>query len=393
MQKFTRIHIRKDIISALLLLFSVIAALIISNNDFTLNYYRYFINYKFTLGYGELTLDKSVLKFVNDGLMAIFFFLIGLEMKHHLVEGEFKAKNSLILPINTAIGGFVIPALCYIVFNYESPVERAGWAIPVATDTAFVLGILSLVGGKISNSTKIFVLGLSIVDDVLAITVLAVFYTPHLDLFYLLLCIIPLCCLLFLNRTKSPRQFLYYLGGLILWFMIIKSGIHGTIAGVILALFIPATVESNGNIISFIKENENSVHSVVAFFVLPVFAFVNCELPFNELSIEDFFSSVTIGCFIGLFIGKPLGIFGAMMLSVTFYNVTLPKNCTKLQFLGVAWLCGIGFTLSLFIGLLAFDGILLENQMKLGVLFASLLSAIIGAAIIKISGQDINSEN
>lgn len=380
---------RKDIISAILLFLAVVLALVISNNDSTLDYYRYFINYKFSFGYGEFYLDKTILKFVNDGLMAIFFFFIGLEMKYHMVEGQFKDKHSLILPINTALGGFVVPALCYIIFNYSSIEGRAGWATPVATDTAFVLAILSLVGQKISNSTRIFVLGLSIVDDVLAIIVLAVFYTPNFDIFYLLLCIIPVTYLLFLNKIRSPIKYLYYVGGVVLWVMIVRSGVHGTIAGVLLAFFIPARVKSEGKIIAFIKEHENSIHSMVAFFVLPLFAFVNCELPFHELSPEALFSPISIGCFMGLLIGKPLGIFGAMIISVKFQKARLPKGCTKLQFLGISCLCGIGFTLSLFIGLIAFETILLENQMKFGVLTASLLSAIIGAAIIKISESNL----
>lgn len=389
MQNFTLSHRRKDIISALLLLLSVILALVISNNDSTLDYYRYFINYKFSLGYGEFSLDKTILKFVNDGLMAIFFFFIGLEMKYHMVEGQFKERHSLILPINTALGGFLVPAFCYIIFNYASKEGRAGWATPVATDTAFVLAILSLVGRKVSNSTRIFVLGLSIVDDVFAIIVLAVFYTPNFDIFYLLLCIIPFSYLFFLNKIRCPSKYLYYVGGCILWVMIIRSGVHGTIAGVLLAFFIPARVKSEGKIIAFIKEHENSIHSMVAFVVLPLFAFVNCELPFHELSVEDLLSPIAIGCFIGLLIGKPLGIFGAMIISVKFQKAKLPKDCTKLQFLGISCLCGIGFTLSLFIGLIAFDSILLENQMKFGVLTASLLSAILGAAIIKISEHNI----
>jgi NhaA family Na+:H+ antiporter len=389
MHNFTLLYIRKDILSALLLFVAMILALAISNNDFTLEYYRYFINYKFSLGYGQFSLDKTILKFVNDGLMAIFFFFIGLEMKYHMVEGQFKERHSLILPINTALGGFVIPALCYMIFNYTSTEGRAGWATPVATDTAFVLAILSLVGKKVSNDTRVFVLGLSIVDDVLAIVVLAIFYTPNFDLFYLLLCIIPCAYLFFLNKVRSPSKYLYYIGGLILWVLIVRSGVHGTIAGVLFAFFIPAKVQSGGKTIEFIKEHENSIHSIVAFFVLPLFAFVNCELPFSELSTADLFSPIAIGCFVGLLIGKPLGIFGAMIISVKFQKVRLPKDCTKLQFLGISFLCGIGFTLSLFIGLIAFETILLENQMKFGVLTASLLSALIGALIIKISERNI----
>ena len=385
MRQLTRIHIKKDTLSSLLLLTGVILALAISNNDWSLVYYRSFVNYKFSLDFKIFVLDKTVLKFVNDGLMAIFFFLLGLEMKYHIVEGEFKEKKSLLLPAGTAIGGFVVPAFLYIMFNMNSTYGMDGWAIPVATDTAFVLAILSLVSKKISNNTRIFVVGLSIIDDVLAVTILAIFYTPGLDVIQLLLCSFPLIYLATLNLRKSYNKYLYYLGGIVLWALVVNSGVHGTIAGVLLAFFVPTQIKVLDKTIPLIKEMEASIHSIVAFFVLPIFAFVNCELPFKELMASGLVSSISIGCFIGLFIGKPLGIIGALLVMKYFKNVSLPQGCTKLQFLGVACLCGIGFTLSLFIGLIAFDTVALENQMKLGVLSASLFSALIGTIIIKIS--------
>lgn len=385
MQKITKIHIHKDTLSSLLLFLGVISALIISNNDLLLSYYKSFINYKFTLGAGPLALNKTILKFVNDGLMAIFFFFLGLEMKYHITEGEFKERKSLLLPTITAIGGFAVPALLYTILNFNSQDGKIGWAIPVATDTAFVLALLSLIGDKVSNNMKVFVIGLSIIDDILAVIVLAIFYTPNLDIIQLLLCSLPLAFLTTLNLRKSYNKYLYYLGGIILWLFVVKSGIHGTIAGILLALFIPTNIVLFDRTIPLVKEIEASIHSVVAFFVLPLFAFVNCELPLKELSVNYMFSSISIGCFIGLLVGKPLGIYGAMVIAKKYKNINLPQDTPKLQFLGIACLCGIGFTLSLFIGLLAFESAELENQMKLGVLLGSLASALIGTIIMKIS--------
>lgn len=384
-RQITKIHIEKDALSAVLLFISVIAALIISNNDWSLSYYRSFINYKFTLGIAPFALDKTTLKFVNDGLMAIFFFFLGLEMKFHMTEGEFTDRRSLLLPTITAIGGFVVPAIIYISFNLHSEEGKVGWAIPVATDTAFVLAILSMFGKHISGSTKAFVLGLSIIDDVLAVSVLALFYTPSLNVIQLVLSLIPIGFLTFLNLRKSYNKYLYYFGGIVLWVLVVKSGVHGTIAGVLLAFFIPTSITIEGRKISFLKDIESSIHSSVAFFVLPLFAFVNCELSLKELFANDMVSSITLGSFCGLLIGKPLGVFFSMFIAKSLNIVSLPRGSSALQFLGISCLCGIGFTLSLFIGLLAFDPIELENQMKLGVIAASICSALIGVIIIKIS--------
>jgi NhaA family Na+:H+ antiporter len=387
MKLFTKFEIKKDTISAVLLFLGVVLAFVISNNDYTLRYYREFINYKFELGTTPFTLSKTILKFVNDGLMAIFFFLLGLEMKYHLTDGEFKDKKGLILPSISAVGGFVIPALVYVIFNFTSEEGMKGWAIPVATDTAFVLAILALMGSRISDQVKVFVIGLSIIDDVLAVVVLSIFYTPNLDLMHLLLAIFPLIYLFGLNLRKTYNKYLYYIGGLILWFFIVKSGVHGTIAGIILAFFIPTNVQVFDRKIALVKEIESSIHSIVAFFILPIFAFVNCELPIKELSVSDLYSPVTLGCFFGLFLGKPLGIFASMVISKQFMRIKLPEGCNYLQFFGISYLCGIGFTLSLFIGLIAFDPVYLENQMKLGVIGASLLSGILGAVVIRFSGK------
>jgi NhaA family Na+:H+ antiporter len=365
--------------------------LVISNIDELLSYYKTFISYKVSIGFGPFILHKSLVKFVNNGLMAIFFFFLGLEMKYHIIEGEFRNKKALLLPTITAMGGFIVPALIYTAFNYHSPEGQVGWAIPVATDTAFVLAILALMKSRINDSVKIFVIGLSIIDDVLAVLTLTIFYTPELDVTSLIWCVLPLIYLFALNWTNSSNKNLYYFGGVVLWILIVKTGIHGTIAGILLAFFIPTRIEHPHKTTHLVKEMEASIHTLVAFIILPLFAFVNCELPLKELNIDDMFSSISMGCCLGWLIGKPLGIFSFMMVGRMLNYIELPKGVGMTQFLGIACLCGVGFTLSLFIGLQAFDPIELENQMKVGVLLASACSIIIGVYIIKCSTHEIEA--
>ncbi|WP_350332204.1 Na+/H+ antiporter NhaA [Candidatus Bodocaedibacter vickermanii] len=379
--------------SAFLLFFCVAIALAISNIDSLLQYYREIINYKLIIGIGPYHVSKTIVKFVNDGLMAIFFFFLGLEMKYHIQEGEFKDRRNLLLPALTAIGGFVAPALLYTTLNYDSAEGSAGWAIPVATDTAFVLAILTLMKHKVSDNIKVFVIGLSIMDDVLAVLTLAIFYTPELDIIPLLWSLIPLVILFMLNKFKSHNHFLYYVMGIILWLFVVQAGVHGTIAGITLACFIPTRIELPHKTVHLVKDMEASIHTLVAFVILPLFAFVNCELPFSELKLNDVFSTISIGCFIGLFFGKPFGIISVMYIAKFCNYVELPKGTTMAQFFGVASLCGIGFTLSLFIGLQAFDPAELENQMKIGVLLGSLCSIIVGSIIIGIGSKKHKADN
>ncbi len=240
---------------------------------------------------------------------------------------------------------------------------------------------------KVSDNIKVFVIGLSIIDDVLAVMTLAIFYTPQLDIIPLLWSIIPLVILFMLNKFNSHNHFLYYLMGIILWLFVVQAGVHGTIAGITLACFIPTRIELPHKTIH--KDMEASIHTLVAFVILPLFAFVNCELPFNELKLNDVFSTISIGCFIGLFLGKPLGIISFMYIAKLGRYVELPKGTSMTQFFWVASLCGIGFTLSLFIGLQAFDPIELENQMKVGVLLGSLCSIIIGSTVIGLCSKKL----
>jgi NhaA family Na+:H+ antiporter len=384
MKQFTKFEIQKDAVSSIVLFCSVLAALFLSNHGDYIEHYRAFINAVVNIGFGSYELSKPLVKFVNDGLMAIFFFLLGLEMKYHIVEGEFKNKKSLFLPTLGAVGGFIVPALIYYAVNHASAEGRVGWAIPVATDTAFVLAILALLKSKVSDSLKVFVIGLSIIDDVLAVLTLAFFYTPNLNPTELWACLMPLASLFILNYRNSTNRTLYYVSGIVLWAMVVKTGIHGTIAGIVLSFFIPTQVEKPNKTINFIKDIESSIHTFVAFVVLPLFAFVNCELSFNELDIKDIFSNISLGSLFGLFLGKPIGIMGVILIARFFKVVELPRGANLIQVTAVACLSGVGFTLSLFIGLQAFDTVALENQMKTGVLLGSLASIILGVLIFVI---------
>lgn len=383
MKKFTELGVDKDVIASALLFMAVIVALIISNIDHTLNYYREFISIKLYFGIEEYQLNKPLLKWVNDGLMAIFFFLLGLEMKYHMIHGEFASRRNLVLPSLAAAGGFIVPALVYFAVNLNYPQGQAGWAIPVATDTAFVLAIISFFGKKIPDSLKVFVIGLSIIDDVLAVIVLALFYTPNFDAFKLLYCTIPLLALALMNISQVSKKRMYYIGFFALWVITVNSGVHGTIAGVVAALLIPTQVTRGERNIMLLKKIQSSTHDMIAFFVLPLFAFVNCELPFNELNTQDFVSPVAIGCLLGLLVGKPLGIILFSVVPIMMRYCHLPQNVSKGMYVGISFLCGIGFTLSLFIGLQAFGSEAMENQMKIGVLAASILAALIGSIIIR----------
>ena len=385
MKQFSRFQINYEVLSSYLLFFGVLSALIISNNSTLLSYYRAFINIPLSVGAGDYILSKPLLKWVNDCLMAIFFFLLGLEMKHQIMEGEFQDKSKLLLPTLAAIGGFIVPGLFYVFINYDYPEGIVGWAIPVATDTAFVLAIVSLFGSKVSGSAKIFLIGLSIIDDVLAVLTLAIFYTPNLDMIQLYLCAMPLLGLFALNYFKISQKWLYYFCGILLWFFTVKSGVHGTIAGIVIAFFVPNQVTQDKKKISMVKEMEFSLHGLVTFFVLPLFAFVNCELPLAELSLKDIMSPIALGSLAGLLLGKPLGIYIFSMIAIKLNVAKLPDNTNNSMFLGFSCLCGIGFTLSLFIGLQAFEPMLFENQMKIGVISGSIISAIIGWYICKYS--------
>jgi NhaA family Na+:H+ antiporter len=334
---------------------------------------------------GNLEIAKPLVLWINDGLMAVFFFLVGLELKRELIEGELSDRRNIILPGIGAIGGMVVPALIYLYFNYQDPTAVAGWAIPAATDIAFALGVLALLGCRVPISIKIFLTSLAIFDDVGAIIIIAIFYTYKISLTALIIVALCIPVLYFLNKRDVLSKAPYILVGIVMWIATLKSGVHATLAGVVLAMFIPLSSAKNPSI-SMLKIMEERLHSVVAYIILPVFAFANAGISLIGMGSEELFHNVTIGVSLGLFLGKQLGIFGVCWLFLKFKLVSLPKGMNTASLYGTSVLCGIGFTMSLFIGSLAFDnsGALLFDE-RLGIIIGSLASGILGYLCLRYS--------
>ena len=333
---------------------------------------------------GNLEIAKSLLLWINDGLMAIFFFLVGLELKRELVEGELSDPRKLILPGIGAIGGMLVPALIYVGFNWNNSVALQGWAIPAATDIAFALGILALLGSRVPTALKVFLTSLAIIDDIGAIVIIAIFYTAQLSIQALLIVIACLPVAWWLNRRNVVDHSPYLLIGVIMWVAMLKSGVHATLAGVIMAFFIPLhDISDPGH--SPLKELEHDLHAIVAFFVLPVFAFVNAGIDLRGISADQVFHAVPIGIALGLFLGKQLGIFGMCLLAVKMGLTKLPREMSLTALYGTSVLCGVGFTMSLFIGSLAFEqtGVDLLFDERLGIIAGSLASGILGYLVLR----------
>ncbi len=378
-----RSYISIESASAILLFVGAVLALCISNTPLYDEYVS-LINLPISFSIGELTLSKSLIKWINDGFMALYFLLLTLETKFHLLEGNLIDKSHIKLATIAACGGVLMPAIIYYGFAYADPVLAKGWAIPIATDTAFVLGALSFFKTKIPISARIFVVFLSIIDDVIAISILAVFYTSTLHFFPLLISCVFLAFLGTLNffnvRSLSPYIFI----GFFLWFSIIETGIHGTIAGVLVALFIPLRIRRNTHRFpSPLKKLERILHPFVSFIILPIFAFLNTEISFKEINFNDLFSPITLGIISGLFLGKQIGIILSSFVFLKFSKANLPYGLNWSAFWAIGMLCGIGFTFSLFIGLLSFDNPVLINQMKLGVIIGSVFSAVVGMILLR----------
>jgi NhaA family Na+:H+ antiporter len=367
----------------LLLLSAALAALVISNSPLDWLYDRW-LDTRVGVRVGALALDKPLLLWINDGLMAVFFFLVGLEIKREVLQGELSTFGQAALPAIAAAGGMLVPALIYAAVNLGDPVALRGWAIPSATDIAFAVGVLALLGPGVPSSLKIFLLALAILDDVGAIIVIAVFYTP--DLYWVALALggAGSAVLLALNRSGVTRLAPYLLAGIFIWVCVLKSGVHATLAGVVVAMAIPSSSRTPGEP-SLLEQLEESLHPWVSFGILPLFAFANAGVSLAGLSPAKLFASVPLGIVLGLFIGKPLGIFGATWLAVTARVASRPEGAGWLQLLGVGMLGGIGFTMSLFIGMLAFSDAEHAAQLRLGVLAGSLLSAAAGYTLLRFS--------
>ncbi|MFA7091803.1 MAG: Na+/H+ antiporter NhaA [Arcobacteraceae bacterium] len=377
--------IKKESSSGVILIFITLLALFLRNSPFSI-YYTNILQTTIEVSIGELLeLKKPLVLWINDGLMALFFLLIGLEIKRELLGGHLSTFSKLALPGLAAIGGMLFPALVFIAFNYHDPFALKGWAIPTATDIAFALGILSLLGNKVPVTLKIFLMALAIIDDIGAILIISFFYTHELSLVSIFLA---LCCfviLLIMNRLNVVRITAYIIIGILLWVSVLKSGVHATLAGIILAFTIPLNMRNDeGKHISPARILQKNLNFWVAYFVLPIFAFMNAGVDLSTISFKDLTNDVALGITLGLFFGKQLGVMVFVYLAVKFNLAQLPKGATWTQMYGVAVLTGIGFTMSLFIDSLAYnDSDIFMHTDRLAILVGSLLSGVVGYFILK----------
>ena len=384
MKVLVRKFLQKESTSGIILILVTVIALIFSNT-FLSEFYTNFLHTTIEFKIGTiLEISKPLILWVNDGLMAIFFLLIGLEIKRELLLGHLSTFSKIALPGIAAIGGMLVPALIYVFFNYDNELAIRGWAIPTATDIAFALGIVYLLGKKVPTSLKIFLMALAIFDDLGAILIIAFFYTSSLSLsslFFALICII---ILIIMNKMQITRVSAYALIGLLLWVFVLKSGVHATLAGIILAFTIPLNaINHKRKRVSPVKSLQHYIHFWVAFYILPIFAFVNAGIDLRTLEISQVFNPVSLGIILGLFLGKQVGVFLFVYLAVKFNFAKLPKYTTWRQVYGISVLTGIGFTMSLFVDSLAFeDSSMFAYTDKLAILIGSILSGLFGYFIL-----------
>lgn len=377
-----RRFITSESAGGLVLALAAVAALTVANS--TLGpAYREFIGLRGEVRIGNdwLVLSKPLLLWVNDLWMAVFFFVVGLEIKREVLGGELDTVKKALLPASAALGGMAVPALIYAALNFGDALALRGWAIPMATDIAFALGILMLLGSRVPVSLKVFLTAVAIIDDLGAIIVIAVFYTDHLSMPMLAAAGGGALLLLLLNQWRVSSVGPYVVIGLFIWVCVYKSGIHATLAGVVTAMAIPLRDDDGG---SPLQTAENTLHPWVAFGVLPMFAFVNAGVNLQGVSLGTLAQGIPLGIALGLVVGKAIGVFGASWLLIRITGAGLPAGASTRQFMGVCVLCGIGFTMSLFIGGLAFAGQdpSYETQVKLGVLGGSLIAGLLGVALL-----------
>ena len=362
--------------SGLLLLISAIIALIVSNSDYSSLYFEILESY-FFLGVNNFGIKMSVLHWINDALMAAFFFFVTLEIKREFLQGELSNRKQALLPIIAAIGGMLVPALIYIYINFENPENLNGWAIPTATDIAFSLGVLSLLGSRVPLSLKVFLTALAIIDDLGAIIIIAFFYTGDLNIIYLVSLILVFIILLILNKLNTKKFLPYLLLGLILWFFTYESGVHATISGVLLATVIPHRKKEKD--FSLLTKVEHNISPYVAFGIMPLFALANAGVSLDGVNLNSLLSPIPLGILLGLFVGKQVGVFLFSIISIKLKIARMPNNSNWASLYAVGTLTGIGFTMSLFIGNLAFvENYQYLDGVKIGVLSGSLLSTLVG---------------
>jgi len=347
--------------------------------------YDMLLDAKLTVAVGEAGISKPLLLWINDGLMAIFFLLVALEIKREVYEGSLSTWKRAALPVYAAIGGMAVPALIFLgIVGLDSSAAK-GWAIPAATDIAFALGVLSLFGNRLPAELKTFLLALAVVDDLGAIGIIALFYTSDLTLTALLLALLAGAGLLALNLLGIRRFAPYVLLGLVLWVCVLKSGVHATLAGVALGFAIPLAADHKGR--SPAKAAEHGLHGWVAFMVMPLFAFANAGVPLEGLTLGQLFAPLSLAIMMGLFLGKQIGVFGFAYAAIRVGLAERPKQATLLQLYGVSLLAGIGFTMSLFIGSLAFADPEHQNLIRIGVISGSILSGLVGASVLTFAGK------
>lgn len=372
--------------SGLLLIAAAVLAMTINNSPLSF-LYTGLLDIPVAVQFGALEIAKPLLLWINDGLMAVFFLLIGLEVKREVLEGQLKEPAQLVLPGAAAIGGMLVPALIYWAFNHDNPAAIGGWAIPMATDIAFALGVLALLGKRVPVSLKLFLMTLAIIDDLGAIIVIALFYSTDLSTLSLILAAVFISILILMNRFGVSKLSPYLVIGTLLWICVLKSGVHATLAGVILALCIP--LRSSNEEPSPLATLEHALHPWVAFAILPIFAFANAGVPLAGLSLQSFLHPVPLGITAGLLLGKTLGVFGFAWLIIKTGLAKLPEGANWGQVLGLAILCGIGFTMSLFVGSLAFipDVSEFSGMDRVGILTGSVLAALLGFAVCYLSSR------
>ncbi len=364
---------RSEPAAAIVLLFAAVLALIVANSPLSSTYEDIL---------GTYVLGISVHHWINDALMAVFFLLVGMEIKQEALDGALSTPRARILPGIAAIGGMALPAIIFVIINLSSPDHLSGWAIPAATDIAFAMGVLAILGSKVPLAIRALLVGIAVIDDLLAIVVIALFYTSELELGWLAAAGVTMVVLALLNRSSVYSIVPYISLGIVLWYCVYQSGIHATLAGVVLAFAIPAKSTSDLHR-SPMKTTEHAIDKWVNFGILPLFGFANAGVSFAGLEASDVFGPLPLGIALGLFVGKQLGIFGAVWLTIRTGLTTKPDGITWAQLYAMAMLCGIGFTMSLFIGGLAFaDASELMDQTKMGVIGGSIVSALLGAYLM-----------
>ncbi len=365
----------------ILLLLSAALAFVAMNTPLASLYHSLFFT-PLALGVAPYKFETTFIHFLNDGLMAIFFLLVGLELKKEIAIGALSERSQLALPALAALGGMIVPAIIFYLSVSGDSYATRGWAIPAATDIAFALGVLSLLGSRVPTSLKVFLTALAIMDDLGAILVIAFFYTAELHFAALGAGLVPLGALYFLNRRSVSRLSPYLIFGLILWGCLLMSGVHATLAGVITALFVPLKEKGTFEYPP-LQRLEHTLQPWVGFGILPLFAFGNAGLSFHGVTLETILEPIPIGIILGLFLGKQIGIFGAAFLTIKSGFAKIPTGATWMQIYGVAVIAGIGFTMSLFIAELAYDGEYYEAATRIGVVMGSLLSALVGYVIMR----------